>query len=172
MCIWLNLSFFNPCPLSSSCVGSQPLEPTGWLPTTFAPCSRPSSNHPEVYQKPPSRGRIHIMLLFPWGFGASPWPETLLVGDLQIRRSLTKYDLGDASRTPGGRPGRVRVRQRSPEASRERPSAVPGPKLDTKSVQFWLKSRLAVLTVLTVLPDPGARAQTHTLGPRQRTGPP
>ena len=82
------------------------------------------------------------------------------------------YDLGDASRPPGGRPGRVRVRHRSPEASRERPSAVPGPKLDTKSVQFWLKSRLAVVTVLTVLPDPGARAQTHALGPRQRTGPP
>ena len=31
----------------------------------------------------------------------------------------SKYDLGDASRTPGGRPGRVRVRERSPEESLE-----------------------------------------------------
>ena len=35
--------------------------PTGWLPTTFDPCPGPSRRTPAVYQKPPSRGRIHII---------------------------------------------------------------------------------------------------------------
>ena len=32
------------------------LGPTGWLPTTFDPCSGLSRRTPAVYQKPPSRG--------------------------------------------------------------------------------------------------------------------
>ena len=88
----------------------------------------------------------------------------------------SKYDLGDASRPPGGRPGRVRVRHRSPEASRERPSAVPGPKLDTKSVQFWLKTGSPYLPSLPYhrtpervpRPIPSARACKERVPPKQQ----
>ena len=39
--------------------------PTGWLPTTFDPCTGIGNQTLAVYQKPPSRGRIHPMLSHP-----------------------------------------------------------------------------------------------------------
>ena len=35
--------------------------PTGWLPTTFDPCTGIGNQTLAVYQKPPRRGRIHII---------------------------------------------------------------------------------------------------------------
>ena len=39
----------------------QHVRPTGWLPTTFDPCTGIGNQTPAVYQQPPNRGRIHII---------------------------------------------------------------------------------------------------------------
>ena len=39
--------------------------PTGWLPTTFDPCTGIGNQTLAVYRKPPRRGRIHIICTCP-----------------------------------------------------------------------------------------------------------
>ena len=41
----------------------QHFRPTAWLPTTFDPCTGTSNRTLAVYQKPPRRGRIHMIII-------------------------------------------------------------------------------------------------------------